>query len=238
MDAERIVIYITYKSKTIAFSANPRNRLKVTINNIIRLSKADPQRFWELPKERWLLDSLYLGKWDENGCVIFYPFSDSGDSLCLLDFNIKERDKLVLIQRIKGFPYKLGDEVKSSFFKIECGHCKDITDWGIHKRRKKFFLYLLFRKKYKYYLVCESCYKNEIDISKKIFNFMSKTINKAKQYVDPEVSEENKKNESSVSDQQTLWIHWITVNKTMPAGFYFITRSTGKNQYTETFTVK
>ena len=194
MNSERIKIYITYKSKTIAFSANPRNRLKVTINNIIRLSKGDPQRFWELPKERWLLDSLYLGKWDENGCVIFYPVNDEGESVCLLDFKIKERDRLVLVERISGIPYQLGDEVKSSFFKVECGYCNDITDWGVHKRRKKTILKRLFRQSYKYYLICESCYKNEIDISKKSFQYISKTFNKAKQYAEPVFDVKNREN--------------------------------------------
>ena len=188
MDADRIKIYVTYHAKTIAFSANPHNWLKVTISNIIRLSKADPQRFWFLPKEKWRLDDLYLGKWDENERITFYPFNDKGEHLRLQDYNIQEKDKLSLFQLGVSLPYDHSNVVKSSLYKAECGYCKDITDWGIHKKKKKIFLKGLSLKKRKYCLVCESCYKNEIAVSKKTFKSISKAFQKAKLFASPELT--------------------------------------------------
>lgn len=37
------------------------------------------------------------------------------------------------------------------------------------------------------YLVCENCYKNKVEISNKTFDAMSKTLIKARQYVETEL---------------------------------------------------
>ena len=46
----RIKVYITYKEKTVLFSANPMYSLKVTMENIKKLSNTYPDKFWLLPE--------------------------------------------------------------------------------------------------------------------------------------------------------------------------------------------
>lgn len=96
MEANRIKIIITYEGRSVAFSTDPLSDLNATIQNIISIAKSNPQKYWELPERRWQLDQgFYLAKTDENGKqILLRPYTNE-QSLCLSDYDVKERDALI-----------------------------------------------------------------------------------------------------------------------------------------------
>ena len=101
-DDGRIKVFITYKTKTVAFSANPKLNLKVTIDNLKKLAKSDVQKYWDLPEMNngGQRITYRLGK-SENGKSEIFQFIDKkGEELCLEDYNIKLGDNLILTQKV------------------------------------------------------------------------------------------------------------------------------------------
>ncbi len=98
----RIKLYITYKAKTVAFSANPKNNMKVTIDNIIKLAKTDPQKYWILPEMNngGQRITYRLGKLDKGMKKIFQNMNNQREEQCLEDYGVKEGDNLILAQKV------------------------------------------------------------------------------------------------------------------------------------------
>jgi hypothetical protein len=98
----RVKIYITYKTKTVAFSAYIRNSLKVTIENIKSLAKTDPQKYWELPEMNngGQRITYRLGRSDDGKQQILHPINSKGEEQCLEDYGVKEGDQLILTQKV------------------------------------------------------------------------------------------------------------------------------------------
>lgn len=101
-DKARIKLYITYKAKTVAFSANPKNNLKVTVDNIIKLAKMDPQKYWTLPEMNngGQRITYRLGKLDKGIKKIFQNMNSRREEQCLEDYGVKEGDNLILAQKV------------------------------------------------------------------------------------------------------------------------------------------
>jgi hypothetical protein len=98
----RIKLYITYKAKTVAFSANPSNNLKVTVDNIIKLANTDPQKYWPLPEMNngGQRITYRLGILDKGIKKIFQNMSSRREEQCLEDYGVKEGDNLILAQKV------------------------------------------------------------------------------------------------------------------------------------------
>jgi hypothetical protein len=98
----RVKIYVTYKTKTVAFSAYVRNSLKVTIENIKSLAKTDIQKYWDLPEMNngGQRITYRLGRSDDGKQQILHPTNQRGEEQCLEDFGIKEGDHLILTQKV------------------------------------------------------------------------------------------------------------------------------------------
>ena len=98
----RIKVYITYKAKTVAFSANPTNNMKVTVENIIKLAKMDPQKYWILPEMNngGQRITYRLGKLDKGLKKIFQNMNNRREEQCLDDYGVKEGDNLILAQKV------------------------------------------------------------------------------------------------------------------------------------------
>ena len=101
-DDGRIVVYITYKAKTVAFSAYPKNNLKVTIDNILQLAREDVQRYWPLPEMNngGQRITYRLGKIDNGKNKIFQHTNNKREEMCLEDYGVKEGDYLILAQKV------------------------------------------------------------------------------------------------------------------------------------------
>jgi len=96
----RIKVYITFKDKTVLFSANPKYTLKVTMENLRKLANAYPDKFWHIPE----IDmngqriTYYLGK--EESKSIFQTTAATGEDRSLDDYGVKAGDKLKIIQKV------------------------------------------------------------------------------------------------------------------------------------------
>ena len=96
----RIKVYITYKEKTVLFSANPMYSLKVTMENIKKLSNAYPDKFWLLPE----IDNggqritYYIGKQESK--TIFHSTAKTGEDMSLEDYGVKAGDHLKIIRKV------------------------------------------------------------------------------------------------------------------------------------------
>ena len=99
----RIIVYITYKAKTVAFRVYPKKSLKETIANIVQVANSDVQRCWWLPEfnNGGVPSKYYLGKYNENGVLTIYKhMNNERKSFCLEDYDVKEGDYLVLIKKL------------------------------------------------------------------------------------------------------------------------------------------
>ncbi|MCL2041724.1 MAG: hypothetical protein FWG84_06775 [Bacteroidales bacterium] len=101
-DEGRVRIFITYKTKTIAFGAYIRNSLKVTIENIKSLAKTDVQKYWDLPEinNGGQRITYRLGRSEEGKQQILHPTNSKGEEQCLEDYGVKEGDHLILTQKV------------------------------------------------------------------------------------------------------------------------------------------
>ena len=96
----RIKVYITYREKTVLLSANPKSSLKVTMDNLIKLSNNDPEKFWNLPG----IDSggqriaYYLGKQESK--TILHSTGNTGGEQTMEDYGVKAGDHLRIIQKV------------------------------------------------------------------------------------------------------------------------------------------
>ena len=96
----RIKVYITFKEKTVLFSANPLYSLKVTMDNLKKLANNYPDKFWILPD----IDvggqriTYYLGKKESK--TIFHSTATTGEDRSLEDYGVKAGDHLRIIQKV------------------------------------------------------------------------------------------------------------------------------------------
>jgi hypothetical protein len=99
-DEGRIKVYITFKEKTVLFSANPLYTLKVTMENLKKLSNTYPDKFWHLPEfdNNGQRITYYLGKQESK--TIFHSTAATGEEQSLVDYGVKAGDKLRVIQKV------------------------------------------------------------------------------------------------------------------------------------------
>ena len=96
----RIKVYITYKEKTVLLSANPKSSLKVTMDNLVKLSNNNPEKFWDLP----VIDSggqrvtYYLGKTESK--TVLHSTGSKGEDQTLEDYGIKAGDHIRIIRKV------------------------------------------------------------------------------------------------------------------------------------------
>ena len=102
LEEGRIKLYITYKAKTVVFSADPSNNLKVTVDNILKLAKIDPQKYWSLPEMNngGQRVTYRLGKLDRGVKRIFQNMNSRREEQCLGDYGVREGDNLILAQKV------------------------------------------------------------------------------------------------------------------------------------------
>jgi len=96
----RIKVYITYKDKTVLFSANPKYSLKVTMDNLQKLANTYPDKFWNLPEmdDEGQRVAYFLGKIENK--TIFHFRSNSGEEQSLEKYGVKVGDKLKIIRKL------------------------------------------------------------------------------------------------------------------------------------------
>ena len=101
-EESRIKVYITYKDKSVLFSANPKNSLKVTMENMRKLANTYPDKYWDLPEignegQRF---TYLLGK-SENK-TIFNFRNNNGEEQSLEKYGVKAGDYLKIIRKETG----------------------------------------------------------------------------------------------------------------------------------------
>ena len=96
----RIKVYITFKEKTVLFSANPLYTLKVTMENLKKLANMYPDKFWNLPEydTNGQRITYYLGKQESK--AVFLSTAATGEDRSLEDYGVKPGDKLKIIQKV------------------------------------------------------------------------------------------------------------------------------------------
>ena len=99
-DEGRIKVYITFQDKAVMFSVNPRNTLKLTMDNMQKLANTYPDKFWNLPEidENGERITYYLGKMDAK--AIFSTKSDTGEDQTLEAYGVKPGDKLKIVRKV------------------------------------------------------------------------------------------------------------------------------------------
>ena len=99
-DEGRIKVYITFKEKTVLFSANPLYTLKVTMDNLKKLANTYPDKFWTLPEfdNNGQRITYYLGKQESK--TVFHTSAATGEDRSLEDYGVKAGDKLRIIQKV------------------------------------------------------------------------------------------------------------------------------------------
>ena len=96
----RIKVYITFKEKTVLFSANPLYTMKVTMANLVKLSNMYPDKFWHLPEydTNGQRITYYLGKQESK--TVFQSTAATGEERSLEDYGVQAGDKLRIIQKV------------------------------------------------------------------------------------------------------------------------------------------
>jgi hypothetical protein len=96
----RIKVYITFKEKTVLFSANPLYTLKVTMENLKKLANAYQDKFWYLPEydNNGQRITYYLAKQESK--TVFHTTAATGEDRSLEDYGIKVGDRLKIIQKV------------------------------------------------------------------------------------------------------------------------------------------
>ena len=99
-DEGRIKVYITYQDKSVMFSVNPKNTLKLTMDNMQKLANTYPDKFWLLPEidENGQRITYYLGKMDAK--AIFNAKNDMGEDQTLESFGVQPGDKLKIVRKV------------------------------------------------------------------------------------------------------------------------------------------
>ena len=99
-DDGRIKVYFTYQEKTVLFSVNPRNSLKTTMDNLIKLSNTYPDKFWLLPEvdANGQRIAYYLGKMESK--TIFHSKDEKGEEKSLEKYGVKPGDNLKIIRKL------------------------------------------------------------------------------------------------------------------------------------------
>ena len=101
MDEEnRIKVYITYQEKTVLFSANPKNSLRVTMDNMQKLANAYSDKYWLLPEidENGQRITYFLGRMESKS--IFQFTGSKGEELSLEKYGVRAGDKLRIIRKV------------------------------------------------------------------------------------------------------------------------------------------
>lgn len=98
----KIKVLITFKTVTKAFLADPTNNLKVTIDNIKKIARDNPGKSWDLPEMNHGGQRIVyrLGRNVNGKNEIFQPINNKGEEQCLMDYNVKEGDSLILVQKV------------------------------------------------------------------------------------------------------------------------------------------
>jgi len=100
IEDDRIKVYITYQEKTVLFSANPKNSLRVTMDNMQKLANMYPDKYWLLPEidNNGQRITYFLGKIDSKA-IFQYSGSEGGDQT-LEKYGVKAGDKLNIIRKV------------------------------------------------------------------------------------------------------------------------------------------
>ena len=98
----KIKVFITFKTVTKAFLADPTNNLKVTIDNIKKIARDNPGKSWDLPEMNNGGQRIVyrLGRTINGKNEIFQPTKNKGEEQCLTDYNVREGDNLILVQKV------------------------------------------------------------------------------------------------------------------------------------------
>ena len=99
-EERRIKVYITFKEKTVLFSANPKYTLNLTMTNLQKLANTYPDKFWNLPEidNNGQRITYYLGKQESKS--ILHANAATGEDQTLEDYGVKEGDRLKIIQKV------------------------------------------------------------------------------------------------------------------------------------------
>lgn len=101
---ESFKITVTYQGKSKAFKVvNPNQNLKLTLDNIKKLSKEYPDDYWHLPEinNGGQRITYLLGKIASNGQKeVFHEKNKDGELQCLSDYDIKAGDQLIIIHKV------------------------------------------------------------------------------------------------------------------------------------------
>ena len=99
-DDGRIKVYFTYQEKTVLFSVDPKNSLKTTMDNLVKLSNAYPDKFWLLPETdaNGHRITYYLGKLESK--TIFHSKDETGEEQSLEKYGVRPGDKLKIIRKV------------------------------------------------------------------------------------------------------------------------------------------
>jgi hypothetical protein len=98
----KIKVFIAFKTKEKPFLADPQKNLRVTIDNIRKIAKENPEKYWNLPEMNNGGQRIVyrLGRISNGKSELFQPTKNKGEEQCLADYNVKEGDKLILVQKV------------------------------------------------------------------------------------------------------------------------------------------
>jgi hypothetical protein len=98
-----IKVIVSFENKKIAMRVeNPKQSIKLTIENIKKEARNDPEKIWYLPE----IDPgdniirYYLGRKDDKGKDEILKEKKDGMEQSLFDYGVKEGDLLILIKKV------------------------------------------------------------------------------------------------------------------------------------------
>ena len=103
-EKEGYKVSVTYQGKSKAFKVvNPNQNLKITLENIKKLSREYPEDYWHLPEinNGGQRITYLLGRIDSSGKKeVFHEKNKNGELQCLTDYDVKDGDQLIIIHKV------------------------------------------------------------------------------------------------------------------------------------------
>ena len=98
-----IKVIVSFENKKVGMRVeNPMQSIKITIDNIKKEARNEPEKLWYLP-EMDAGDNIiryYLGRKNENGKDEILKEKREGFEQSLFDYGVKEGDQLILIKKV------------------------------------------------------------------------------------------------------------------------------------------
>jgi len=98
-----IKVLFSFENKKVLMRVeNPKQSIKLTIENIKEQARRDPEKIWHLPEmdPGDNINRYYLGRINEKGEKEVFREKKDGMEQSLFDYGVKEGDQLIIIKRV------------------------------------------------------------------------------------------------------------------------------------------